>query len=89
MGIIEEAAQFVADAARTSPDTNAVLEFCEVRGIDPDELREYSKQTGQVWLNDRLNEGGVSMEDAAFLVCLAFHVGYEAAAKRYLADPLG
>jgi hypothetical protein len=89
MGIIEEAAQFVAAACETSPDTNAVLEFCEVRDIDPDELRAYCGQVGEKWLDERLAAGGVSVEDAAFLVCLAFHVGYETAAKRYLADPLG
>lgn len=89
-GQIEEKWNQIMDAARNPERSeNSITEFCEVRGIDSEELAEFCMFVGTQWLEEVLEQGGIRQTDPGSLVCQAFQCGYEVAAKDFIRNPLG
>lgn len=89
MGVIKETHDRIRESSEREDNAqNVIVEFCDAREIDRDELRSFCMANAQKFAESVEHHGGFDLEDVAAIVCLSFHTGYESAAKQLIRNPL-
>lgn len=89
MGVIKETHDRIRESSERDDNAqNVITEFCEARGVDKEELRNFCMANAQKFADAVMQDGGFDLEDVASVVCLSFHTGYESAAKQLIRNPL-